>query len=610
MPFLPLNAPEGPIWVFFVVALMICLAPWLVERVRLPGMLGLLAAGFVIGPHGLGIVDADDRIIPALGQLGLLYLMFIAGAELDFDVIRQNRGAVFGFTLLTFSVPMVLGVGVAVVFGFGLAAALLIGSLWSSHTLLAYPTVRNAGLVAHPAVATTVGATVGTDTLSLAVLAAVAGSATGSLSGVVLIVAILLGLAVLAVWCIVILPRVGQFFYTHIGFHPTIRYAFVLMALLSAAVLAEVVGVEAIVGAFFAGLGLNRLLPTQGRIFERIEFIGAALLIPLFLLSVGLIVDPAVMLEPSTLALAAGFMVASFGGKALAALGCRPLFGYSWPDVGITFALTTASAAATLAATFVGFEVGLIGTTVVNAVVVVIVFSVVLSSVSADFFVRRLRHTGPAATKLGRAIALVFSDPASAVSAIDFAARVARVDDGVVLPRVVVVGDGSIDETQEVVRLEHLIARRGLDCETHVRHGRSLGDMVAHISQDDHASSVVVSGPVLQSGAAVDGVRELAGVCPVPIFVISAPSPIASLRIADDVSANGRADEVVGRLAGAGIQLEDGMTDRRAGLARFFRSPTSTRSVDGVVVIAGPATRWTVTSDTIMVVLVPSNGGS
>jgi Kef-type K+ transport system membrane component KefB len=607
LPHLQLHQPHGPTWVFFVIAIAICLVPWAAERTRVPPLLGLLAAGFVIGPHALGVVDAEDPLVPALGQLGLLYLMFMAGAELDFDVVRRYRSAVMGFSVLTFGAPMLLGFLCGLLFGFPVAAALLIGSLWASHTLLAYPTVRDAGLAAHPAVATTVGATVATDTASLAVLAGVAGFATGSLSGTDLVAQILVGLLVLAGWCLVVLPRLGRFFYTRVGFQPTIRYAFVLMALLSAAELAELLGVEAIVGAFFAGLGLNRLLPNHGRMFERIEFIGASLLIPLFLLSVGLVIDPSVITEPSTLALAAGFTIACLGGKGLAAVACRRLFGYTWPEVGVTFSLSSAQAAATLAATFVGFQVGLIGTTVVNAVIVVILVSVLVSSASADFFVARMQVVGRSARKLGDAVVLLIASMQSAVPAIDLAARLATADDGLVLPRVVSIDD-SFPASRDMARLDDLIARRGLDGETVLRHAHTMADSVLHTCRDEHATAVVIAEPpeAFVDGASETELRQILDSCRVPSFLVAAERPFRHLANASDASCTSAAP-IIDQLLHAGFEVDE--TEKEpATLARLFRRPRRSTRPDGSFIVTGPGEHRRVPPDAVMVVVAPETG--
>ena len=216
------------------------------------------------------------------------------------------------------------------------------------------------------------------------------GSTTGDANGVELLLQILLGLALLAGYCFAVLPHVASWFFRGIGTPRPLRYLFILASLLSAGVLGEMVGIEAIVGAFFAGLALNRLVPNEGEFMERIEFFGSALLVPMFLVSVGTVIDPAVLVDLGTLGLAAVFTVACVGGKLLAALLCKPLFGYTTAEAGVVFGLSVAQAAATLAATFVGLQIGLFTSSTVNTVMIVIVVSLVLASTAAQRFGARI----------------------------------------------------------------------------------------------------------------------------------------------------------------------------------------------------------------------------
>ena len=316
MQLLNLHSPDGTAWELFVVVVVIIAAPVLVERVRIPGLIGLLAGGCIIGPKVLGIVSDTTGILHELGEVGLLYLMFLAGLELDLGVFARYRNQAIGFMALTFTVapdprhdrraPRRLRAS---------PASVLLGSLFASYTLVAYPIVRNMGLAANRAVAATVGATVLTDTLALVILAFISGSTTGDASGVELILQVVLGLAILVGFTFGLLPPIARWFFRGIGQPRTLRYAFMLAALLSAGVVAEVVGIEGIVGAFFCGLALNRLVPNEGEFMERIEFFGSALLIPMFLVSIGTVIDPGVLVDPATLGLAAVFVVACIGGK-------------------------------------------------------------------------------------------------------------------------------------------------------------------------------------------------------------------------------------------------------------------------------------------------------
>jgi Kef-type K+ transport system membrane component KefB len=390
---LDFTSPHGPAWLFLGVALAIVVGPQVVSRLRLPPMIGLLVGGLVIGPQVTGIVPVTDTTVSALGQLGLLYLMFSAGVELDLALFRRYRRAAATFGLVTFLAPMTLGFVSGRLLDYSLAASLLLGSLWASHTLVTYPMVRDGGLSGNRAVATTVGATVITDTLSLMVLAGVASTVTGDSDLVGVLASLGIGLVLLGLYAGWALPRITKWCFTTLELDGTVRLVFLLAALLSAAVLAEVVGIEGIVGAFFAGLGLNRLVPAGSELLERVEFLGSALLVPLFLVSVGVLIEPSVVVQPSTLGLAAVFCLAVVGGKAIAALSARPLLGFTAGESGLMFGMTSPQAAATLAATFVGFDIGLFGEQVVNAVLVVILVTLLIAAVTTARAMRSVEPT-------------------------------------------------------------------------------------------------------------------------------------------------------------------------------------------------------------------------
>ncbi|MEX0848051.1 MAG: cation:proton antiporter [Ilumatobacteraceae bacterium] len=528
MQLLNLEHPHGTAWELLVVVAVIIAAPIIVEKVRIPGLIGLLIGGCIIGPNVLGIVSDTHGILDELGDVGLLYLMFVAGLELDLAVFARFRKQAISFSMLTFIVPLVLGIGAGFIVDYDAKSALLLGSLFASYTLVVYPTVRNMGLASNRAVAVTVGATVITDTLALVVLAVVSGSTTGDASGIELLLQIALGLVLLAAYCFMVLPRIAMWFFAGPGRSKTLRYMFVLGALLSAGVLAEVVGIEAIVGAFFAGLALNRLVPNEGEFMERIEFFGSALFIPMFLVSVGTVIDPEVMADPATLGLGALFTVACVGGKFIAAALCKPMFGFSNDEVGVVFGLSVAQAAATLAATFVGLEIGLFTTATVNAVMIVVVVSLVLASTSALRFGSRIPKPPVDATRLGRSVLVQIDDPADAPTLMLLAGRLATSDSGIVQPTFVV-PDGTDDPDEErLAGLHHAIASTGTDAELSVRHDRSSNDGVLHAATSLKASMVIVPAATqswLPTLFEADQHRLVAA-CPSPVALVRSGSSL------------------------------------------------------------------------------------
>jgi Kef-type K+ transport system membrane component KefB len=458
-----ISSPKGPQWVFLVVFAVLLLGPVIFRRAGIPGIIGLLIGGYAIGPHGLGVIGAGNNTLPDLGQLGLLYLMFVAGVELDLNLLRRHRRSTVVFGLLTFALPMALGALVGFALGWSTQAAILLGALLASHTLITYPTVRDAGLSADPAVATAVGSTVLTDTLALVVLAVVAGTVEGGRSGPEIATQIVVGLTVLIAFSMLALPLLAGWAFRLLGAERPVRYIVAITAFLSAATVAELFGIEGIVGAFFAGLALNRLVPNEGQLMERIEFFGGAVFIPVFLVSVGLILNPSVMFQPETLELAGLFVLACLGGKTLAAWLAGRTLGFSGAQAMLLFSLSSAQAAATLAATVIGFQLGLFDSAVVNAVLVLILVSVLASTLTGIRASERVHVHEDGPEPLGRRVLVGVGDPGRAAGALAIAVRIARADGGVVHPVLVLPESAPFAPRAARERMARAVAAAGVD---------------------------------------------------------------------------------------------------------------------------------------------------
>lgn len=527
-----IHPPEGPAWAFLLLFVVILVGPWVAERLRLPGLIGLLVGGFLLRSVEIGGGITEAAVIDFVGDVGLLYLMFLAGLELDLNVFGKLRNAAIGFGLTTFALPFAIGVGGAFVLGYEPLAAVLIGSFWASHTLLTYPVIRRFGLTQDRAVATAVGATIITDTLSLMILAVVAGiQAAGGTLQLSAIIGVGLGLALLGAWCFLLLPRVVRLSTVVIGQERTLRFLVVLSAGLSAAVVADMVGIEGIVGAFFAGLALNRLVPNGGPLMESVEFVGSSIFIPAFLVSVGLLVDLRVMFQAETLWLAGVFLVAVIGGKALAAIVAGRRFRFDPAQVGVMFSLTVAQAAATLAAVSVGTSIGLVGDDVLNATIVVVVVSLLVASVTASRFAPRV----PAAVEekaLGSAVIVPIDDAEAAARVVGLARRIAEPDGGVVLP-VHVLADSRDPEAAAAARrtareIDAVVRRVGLEAEPSLVVARSLVQGVRN-SLLQHGGTLVVLERAHDLGPS-DYI--LGG--QVDAFVASSTAPVLVAMLRDD----------------------------------------------------------------------------
>jgi Kef-type K+ transport system membrane component KefB len=527
-----ITAPSGPVFEFFVLFAVVLFGPVVFKRFGLPGLIGLVLGGFAIGPNGFGLIATGNHTVPELGHLGLLYLMFVAGLELDLQVLKDYRRAAVLLGLFAFAIPFAAGTALGLSLGWSTPASCLLGALASSHTLIVYPTLRDAGLGGNPAVASAVGATVLTDTLALIVLAVVAGSQTASGSTATTLGELAIGFAVLLGVGLIALPRAVDASFRFWGADRAGRYVVIVVALLFMAMLAQVFGIEDIVGAFFAGLALNRLVPNDGPSMEHVEFFGTAVFVPVFLVSIGLLLQPSVMFTGATLKLAAQICVVAIGGKAVACWLAGRLLHFKRPERVAMFTLTVPQAAATLAVTLVGYELGLFGNTVVNAVLVLILVSIVLAALLADRVVKWMPSTGRDRPALGARVLVVTTATGPTEASIRAAMLVARPDGGhanVLVMR----GEGEpAPDRSDLRALEHRVLRQGFDGHVRTAVG-SVADEVARAALSGEFSLLVVDDPAFDAPAGG-----------VPVLVLGEePRAIAS---ADDAA------EVERRLAPSG----------------------------------------------------------
>ena len=338
-----------PVLKFLLILLIILAAPLLLNKLRIPHLLGLIIAGAIIGPHGFNLVLRDSSIILS-GTAGLLYIMFLAGLEIDMADFKRNSTKSLAFGMYTFLIPMILGTVVGIwVLQFNVLTSVLLASMFASHTLIAYPIISKLGISKNKAVSITVGGTMITDTLALLVLTIMVND----------MFWIRLGVSILIFALIVLFgfPFIGRWFFKHV--HDNIsQYIFVLVMVFLGSFLAQVAGMEAIIGAFLSGLALNRLIPQSSPLMNRVEFVGNAIFIPFFLLGVGMLIDYRTFFTSfETIKVGLIMIIVATAAKYIAAWMTQKTFHLSTDQRSVIFGLSNAQAAATLAAVMVGYNV-------------------------------------------------------------------------------------------------------------------------------------------------------------------------------------------------------------------------------------------------------------
>jgi Kef-type K+ transport system membrane component KefB len=378
---LPLH---NPVLIFSLILFIILLSPILLKRLNIPGIIGLIISGVIIGPHGLNILEKTTAV-ELFSTIGLLYIMFIAGLELDMEEFKanQNKSLLFGF--FTFIIPIAIGFPVCYyLLQYDFNASFLTASMFATHTLVAYPIVSRFGISKNQAVAVTVGGTILTDTAVLIILAVVMRNAQGNLNAEFWY-KLSISLAIFAAIMFLVIPRIAKWFFSKLESEKHAHYIFVLSVVFFAAFLAEVAGVEKIIGAFVAGLALNKLIPHSSALMNRIEFIGNALFIPFFLISVGMVVDVSVILNGNTALIVAGTLtVVALIGKWVAAFVTQLIFNYSTAQRQLIFGLSASHAAATLAIILVGYNAKILDENILNGTIILILITCVVASFATE----------------------------------------------------------------------------------------------------------------------------------------------------------------------------------------------------------------------------------
>lgn len=386
---------HNPTLIFGVVMAIILVAPLLLQGLHIPSIIVLILAGVALGPHGINLI-AHDESFELFGRVGLLYIMFLSGLEIDINDFKKNRHKSFIFGLYTFLIPMGLGILTGIyILDFSFIASTLLASMYASHTLMAYPIVSRYGLSKNQSVNITIGGTMVTVTLSLIILAAISGMYKGTVDVKFWTRFIFLS-SLFCIFVLMIVPKVASWFFKR--HHDNIlQYTFVLGAVTLSSYLAELVGLEGILGAFLVGLSLNKLIPNLSPLMNRINFVGNALFIPFFLISVGMLVNLRVFIQGwDTILVAIVMTTVATLSKWISAYLTQKTFRMQATERSMIFGLSNAQAAATLAAVMIGYGIilpdgsHLLNEHVLNGTIVMILITCAISSIVTEKASRRI----------------------------------------------------------------------------------------------------------------------------------------------------------------------------------------------------------------------------
>lgn len=488
-----------PVGFFLIVMAIILVTPLLSERLKLPGIIGIIVGGMLIGPHGLGLLEDNDRI-QFLSTIGLVYLMFSAGLEVDINQFMKVRTRAFVFGIITFIFPQAMGMGLGAILGLDWLGMVLLGSAFASHTLIAFPILTKLGVTRNEAVAVTAGATVLTDIGAFIVLAVVLGAKSGGGISFAYFAQLLLLLLIFTAVIILGLPRLGKWVFQKLTGR-AVEFQFVIVALFVAAFTAELIGVHEVVGAFLAGLAVNSMLPRHSPVAGHVLFIGESFFIPVFLLYSGLITDPLTFLNsPQTIWIAAGVTVVAYLSKLIAAWITAKIYAYTNSEFWTVYGLSHAQAAVTIPTLVIGLETGLFDSTLFNAAILMILLTSITSPLLVQRFASSLKtaaHTEVHFPLFSRALVPV-SDLKQAEGLLSLASLLVRETNGKVLA-VSVAQDSGVQtpddlnvHREKLARIHESLQDPGTEVDLIPRLALTHAHGILHTANEENASVIVM----------------------------------------------------------------------------------------------------------------------
>lgn len=415
---------KDPVLIFALVLLIVLVMPLLMKKIRVPGIVGLILAGFFIGPKGGGLVELES--IRLMSTIGLLYIMFLAGLEIDFRDFQKNRNKSIIYGSLVFTIPFFIGTITSLyILHFDFLPALLLSSMYTTHTLISYPIVSKLGITKNEAVTVTVGGTIITDTAALLVLSFITSMVKGADAAAV-IIKMGVAFAIFLILVMGVFSRLSRWFFKNVESEGTSQYVFALFIVFISAVTAEVAGIESVIGGFLAGLTLNRLIPHSSVLMNRINFTGNAIFIPIFLISVGMRLDMSILVSDlATWKVILVMLTIAISGKWIAAHITQKLFKYTSTERNLIFSLSVSKAAVALAVVLTGYELKLFDSSILNGTIFIILTTCLIStfvteSASKKIVIKELAKT-TAETEGVERILVPVANPANFEQLIDLA---------------------------------------------------------------------------------------------------------------------------------------------------------------------------------------------
>ncbi|MTJ10279.1 cation:proton antiporter [Anabaena sp. UHCC 0204] len=531
---------KEPVPVFLTILGIMLIAPLLFEKIRLPGIVGLILAGVIVGPNGLGFLARDNTIV-LLGTVGLLFLMFMAGLETSLDDMKYNADKALIFGVATFAVPMVLGTGAMLAIGYGFLPAILVASCFASHTLLALPVVSKLGIMRSPVLTTTLGGTLITNILALLVLAIVVRAHQGNLTLQfwLFLIPSLIIYTFLTLWGV---PRLGKWFFRKFGHDEGAEFTFVLATLFVVSYGAEVVKIEPIIGAFLAGVAITQLIPQLSPLMNRIQFIGNTLFVPFFLISVGMLVNPGILIqEPRSLIVSGVMVTVAIVAKYIPAWGAGKLFGYNFDNIMVLFGLSVAQAASTLAAITVAYNIELVDQLTVNGTIAMILVTCIASPWVTAKWGQKLKTGNVVPQKresgsLGDRVLVPVANPNTEDNLLKLAILLAKSAAGTLLPLHIIIEEGEPISPNAKVRQNQLLSTAEMIAHAAVTNVTPIGRIdesidkgIARVAQEQQASVIVCGWKGYSTyqenlfGGVIDKIVQRSSM---PVLVTRFPLPI------------------------------------------------------------------------------------